>query len=217
MLQPISYAPPQLWIPMVAATLPTFEPFWKTVSQQIHENAPLAPAEVNLVNSHRSGILVLLNDQRSNSVQQIRIPAGQSSTVRLDRDASSTIVETYEIRSPGGVWDSQQLVTAVPPRPYYDLSIYEDFLQSIAIDRTGKSPNPIEDINVVPKSVGWIIIPPGAQLPQTSNIDVFPQAQAANNPGAVRRLDPRQFDKQPTTNPLESILDEVKNIPRRGF
>jgi hypothetical protein len=216
-LQPISYAPTQAWLPLSAVSPPTFEPFWRNGDQQVQANSPLPPAQVTLLNSHRNNIMVLVNDQRNNSVQQIRIPAGQSATVMLDRDPGATIVESYEIRSITGLWESQQFVTTVPPRVFYDLSVYEDFLQSIAIDRTGKSPNPIEDINVVPKSVGWIIVPPGAQLPQNSSIDVFPQAQAANNAGAVRRLDPRQFDRNPANNPLEAILNEVQGLPRRGF
>lgn len=217
LLQPISYAPTQWWVPMSAPTMPNYEPFWRTVSQEVHANSPLAPAQLGLVNSNRNALMVLLADQRqAGKVQQIRIEPGQSATVTLDRDPGATIVETYEIRSPGGVWDRQQFTTAIPPRVFYDLSVYEEFLQSIAIDRTGKSPNPIEDVNYQPKSVGWLQIPPGAALPQNSNMDVMSQARAANNPGAVRRMDPKQFEFKPAS-PTESILNEFQSVPRKKF
>ncbi len=217
LLQPISYSPTQWWVPMSAPTLPNYEPFWRTVSQEVHANSALAPAQLGLVNSHRTAIMVLLADQRqAGKVQQIRIEPGQAANVTLDRDPGATIVETYEIRSPGGVWDRQQYTTAIPPRVFYDLSVYEEFLQSIAIDRTGKSPNPIEDVNYQPKSVGWLQIPPGAALPQNSNMDVMSQARAANNPGAVRRMDPKQREFKPVS-PTEAILNEFQSVPRKKF
>ncbi|MDX1930015.1 MAG: hypothetical protein SFV81_26040 [Pirellulaceae bacterium] len=217
LLQPISYAPTQWWVPMSAPTLPNYEPFWRTVSQEVHANTALAPAQLGLINSNRTALVVLLADQRqAGKVQQIRIEPGQNATVTLDRDPGATIVETYEIRSPSGVWDRQQFTTAVPPRVFYDLSVYEEFLQSIAIDRTGKSPNPIEDVNYQPKSVGWLQIPPGAALPQNSNMDVLAQARSANNPGAVRRMDPKQFEFKPTS-PTEAILNEFQSTPRKKF
>ncbi len=216
-LQPINYAPTQWWVPMPAPTLPNYEPFWRTVSQEVHPNSPLPSAQLNLVNSHRTALIVLLADQRqAGKAQQIRVEPGQAATVTLDRDAGATIVETYEIRSPAGVWDRQQFTTAIPPRVYYDLSVYEEFLQSIAIDRTGKSPNPIEDVNYMPKSVGWLQVPPGAALPQTSSMDVMVQARSANNPGAVRRMDPKQFEFKPSS-PTEAILDEFQSAPRKKF
>ena len=114
---------------MSAPTLPNYEPFWRTVSQEVHQNSPLAPAQLGLANSHRTALVVLLADQRqAGKVQQIRIEPGQTATVTLDRDPGATIVETYEIRSPSGVWDRQQFTTAVPPRVFYDLSVYEEFL-----------------------------------------------------------------------------------------
>jgi hypothetical protein len=106
LLQPINYAPSQWWVPMSAPTLPNYEPFWRTVSQEVHANSPLTPAQLGLVNSHRTALVVLLADQRqAGNVQQIRIEPGQSANVTLDRDPGATIVESYEIRLPSGVWD----------------------------------------------------------------------------------------------------------------
>lgn len=217
-LQSINFGAPQLWVPITAPVLPNFDPFWRSVSREVHANPGLPPAQIELVNSHRNALLVLLGDTRQgNAFETIRIEPNSSTTVSLDRDAGATLVETVEIRSTLGVWDRQQLVTAVPAGAYYDISVYEEHLQSIAIDRTGKSPNPIEDINYVPKSVGWFPLPGGAELPSRGTIDVYQRGKSANNPGAVRRLDPKQFDDPPAERPLESILREFQSAPRRSF
>ncbi len=214
-LQPIHFGPNQLWIPVTAPLAPNYEPFWRTVQQEIIANPPLPPAQLTLTHSHRHAVFVLLADQRQpGKVQQIRIEPNQTATLTLDRDAGARLVESYEVRSASGLWDRQQITTAIPPQALYDISVYEEFLQSIAIDRTGKSPNVIEDVNYMPKSVGWFAIPPGAQLPQASTMDVLAQAKSANNPGAVRPMDKSQFEK-PKADPLEKILEDVKVPTRR--
>ncbi len=214
-LQPIHFGPGQLWIPVTAPLAPNYEPFWRTVQQEIIANPPLPPAQLTLTHSHRHAVFVLLADQRQpGKVQQIRIEPNQTATVTLERDAGATLVESYEVRSASGLWDRQQITTTIPPQALYDISVYEEFLQSIAIDRTGKSPNMIEDVNYMPKSVGWFAVPAGAQLPQASTMDVLAQAKSANNPGAVRPMDKSQFEK-PKADPLEKILDDVKVPTRR--
>ncbi|MEM8735540.1 MAG: hypothetical protein AAGG44_15000 [Planctomycetota bacterium] len=216
LLQPVSFAPNQLWMPY--ATPAASEPFWRTVNTEVVANAPLPPAKIELKNSHRYALVIALGDARKGKeFEQLRIEPKQSIEIELERDSGATIVETVEIRSPSGVWDRQQFTTTIPPRAFYDLSVYEEHLQSIAIDATGTSPNPIEDVNYVPKSVGWIPLPSGNQLPDRASIDLYPRALEARNPGAVRRLDPKQFDKPAPRNQLESILDRVKSTPRRKF
>lgn len=218
-VQPINFAPTQLWVPIVPPPVPNFQPFYRTVNQEVHANPQLPPAQVELVNSHRNALLLLMGDIRQgNAVQQIRIEANSSQVVALDRDSGSTIIETVETLSPLGGWERQQFVTTIPPSAFYDFSVYEEHLQSIAIDRTGKSPNPIEDVNYVPKSIGWFPIPAGTALAASSRMDVYRQAISANNPGAVRRLDPKQFDETPPTDRLEKILQEFQPAaPRRKF
>ena len=214
-VQPINFLPTQLWVPLIPPPAPSFQPFYRTASQEVHANPQLPPAQLELFNSHRYALTLLLGDKRASAaVQMIRIPPGSSQIVSLDRDAGSTVIETVELLNSLGVWERQQFVTAIPPSAFYDLSVYEEHLQSIAIDRTGKSPNQIEDMNFVPKSVGWIPLPAGAGLPADSRLDVYPRAQASNNPGAVRRLDPRQFDDPPRANPLESILQELNTTAK---
>jgi len=223
-VQPIQFVPTQLWVPLIAPVTPSFQPFYRTVTRDVQVNPPLPPAQVELVNSHRNALLVLLADTRQseaglgdgglgNTVQQIRIAPRTSLTVTLERDAGATIIETVETLDRWGSWERQQFTTSIPPVAYYDLSVYEEHLQSIAIDRTGKSPNPIEDVNYVPKSVGWIPVPTGMALPDNSRLDVYQLAAAARNPGAVRRLDPKQFDDPPVPDRLESLLQEFQPAP----
>ncbi len=218
-IQPINFAPAQLWVPLVPPPVANFQPFYRTISQEVHANPQLPPAQLELANTHRNALLLLLGDTRQgNAVQQIRIEPNSTQVVSLDRDSGSTIIETVETLSPLGGWERQQFVTTIPPSAFYDVSVYEEHLQSIAIDRTGKSPNPIEDVNYVPKSIGWFPIPAGVGLPATSRLDVHPQAVSANNPGAVRRLDPKQFNKTPPADRLERILQEFQPAPpRRKF
>jgi hypothetical protein len=217
-LQPMGFAQTQLWIPYIAPTVIPVQPFWRSVSREVQANPPLPPAELELRNTHRYALVVLLGDARQGQqFETIRIEPNSSATVSLERDAGATIQETLEIRSPAGVWDRQQLVTEIPPTAIYDLSVYEEHLQSIAIDRTGKSPNPIEDVNYVPKSVGWLALPAGAELPAHGQLDVYPLARDAKNPGAVRRMDPKQFDDPPEARPLESILKGIQSTPRKSF
>jgi hypothetical protein len=157
-------------------------------------------------------VWVLLADHRAGgAVTTYRIPAGSSETVKLDRDAGAVVEETYEILLNTGEWNRQVFRTPIPPAVLYDVSIYEEFLQSIAIDRTGKSPNTIEDINYQPKSIGWYLIPPGDAIPEQYTMDVFDLAKTAGNPGAVRRIDPKQLDKPvKAEDPLKAILREIQ-------
>ena len=217
-MQPMTFAANQVWLPYVAPPLPTVQPMWRSVRSEIVPNAQLPPAQIDLVNSHRYALVLALADSRkAGGFQQLRVEPGQSLTVELERDTGATLIEVVEIRSATGVWDRQEFRTEIPPGAFYDLSVYEEHLQSIAIDATGKSPNPIEDVNYVPKSVGWFALPAGRDLPDRGSIDVYPRAMDAMNPGAVRRLDPKQFDKPAARDQLEKILDKIDSVPRRKF
>ncbi len=207
-LLPVNGSFGQVWLPQPVVIAPGVEPLWKSVSHEVRPNPALPPAQIELINSHSSALRILVGDQRGGQAREIRIEPQSRVLVPFDRDPGATVVETYELRGPSGVWDRQQFVTQIPPTPIYDLSVYEEFLQSIAIDRTGTSPNTIEDINYQPKSVGWLPLPPGQGLPSRGQIDAYEDAKAANNPGAVRRFDPRALEKPSTQpDPLQDILD----------
>lgn len=218
-LQPMMGLPNQMWsiLSPPANQIALLQPLWRSVSREIRPNPPLAPSEVELFNSHSSAVMVLLGDQRqSQALQPIRIEAGSAVNVTVERDPGATLVEVVEVLSPLGDWSREELVTPIPSSSLMDLSVYEEFLQSIAIDRTGKSPNRIEDMNYAPRSVGLFFLPAGAELPDQARIDVYAQAKSADNPGAVRRLPPELLEKErkdPIQTILERELDREDNQP----
>ncbi len=211
MLAPIAYSPMQQWWP-TQPVMPSIQPLYRSVQQQTIPNPPLGPASVQFANSHSETLIVLLHDLRPGGVaRKLRVPAHGQELVQLDRDSGATLIETFDVRSQYGNWDRREFRTPIPPASLYDVSVYEEFLQSIAIDRTGSSPNPIEDINYQPRSVGLFVVPPGSSLPQQATLDVHGLATAARNSGAVRRLSPKDYDHKATpSDPLREILREFQ-------
>ena len=212
-LQPITYDPWQIWWPQTPSfALP--QPQFRTVQHQVIPNTPLSPASARVINTHSDTLLVLVADRRhAQQLQKLRIPAGGSERIQLDRDAGATIIETVEMLDSFGTWQQQQFNTPIPPSVLYDMSVYEEFLQSIAIDRTGTSPNPIEDINYQPRGIGMFLIPPGDDLPAIADIDAYRIAADAQNPGAVRRLSLRELERNnsaPAADPLKDLLKKFQ-------
>ncbi len=212
-LQNMNYDPWQVWWPQVPSfALPA--PQFRTVQQQIIPNPPLRPVSARILNTHSDTLLVLVADRRQpQSLQKLRIPSRGSELVHLERDPGGTIVETVETMDSFGNWNQQQFRTPIPPTVLYDISVYEEFLQSIAIDRTGKSPNVIEDINYQPRSIGFFLVPPGDELPEVAELDAFRIAEDAQNPGGVRKLSPRDLQKtdaSSTSDPLKDLLKQFQ-------
>jgi hypothetical protein len=217
-LQPILYSPWQIWWPQQ----PTFalpQPGYRVVSEQVIPNASLPPVSLRIANTHSDALMVLLADRRNPAAaKKLRIPQGGSETVELQRDSGSTILQTVEWLDGFGNWDRREIQIPVPPVVLYDVSVYEEFIQSIAIDATGKSPNVIEDINYQPRSVGFLLLPPGDQLQDNSVIDVYRAAADSQNPGAVRRLAPSDYNRSSSQaapkDPLKDLLEQIQS--KRG-
>ena len=218
-LQPIVYSPWQIWW----AQQPTFafqQPQYRIANEQIVANPPLPPINLRISNTHADTLIVLLADRRNPAApRKLRIPTGGSEVVTLERDRGATIQQTTEFLDCFGNWNRQNYQIPVPPAVLYDISVYEEFLQSIAIDRTGKSPNAIEDVNYQPRSVGFLLLPPGDQLQDNSVLDVYRAAADSRNPGAVRRLAPSDYQNsssQPNVqrDPLKDILQQLQG--KRG-
>jgi len=212
-LQIINYDPWQVWWPQKPIfVLP--QPQFRTVQHQIVPNPPLRPVYAKITNSHSETLLVLVADRRhTQTMQKLRIPSRGSERIQLDRDPGGTIVATVETMDAFGNWNQREFNTPIPPTVLYDMSVYEEFLQSIAIDRTGTSPNPIEDINYQPRSLGFFLVTPGAELPDGAEIDAYRVADDSQNPGVVRRLSPRDFQKTnaaPETDPLKDLLNKIQ-------
>jgi len=222
-LQPLVYSPWQIWW----AQQPSFTvsmPQYRIANEQIVPNPPLGPISLRVANTHSEAIVVLLADRRNpNAPRKLRIPAGGSEVLVLERDSGATINQTTEFVDGFGNWDRREYQIPVPPVVLYDVSVYEEFLQSIAIDRTGKSPNVIEDINYQPRSVGFLLLPPGDQLQDNSVLDVYRAAADSKNPGAVRKLSPSDYNNSssskpssavPSSDPLNDLLKQLQG--KRG-
>lgn len=218
-LQPIVYSPWQIWW----AQQPSFtfqQPQYRIANEQIVANPPLPPIKLRITNTHSDTLIILLADRRNPAApRKLRIPAGGSEVVMLERDSGATIQQTTEALDGFGNWNRQNYQIPVPPAVLYDVSVYEEFLQSIAIDRTGKSPNAIEDVNYQPRSVGFLLLPPGDQLQDNSVLDVYRAAADSRNPGSVRRLAPSDYQNSSSqTNlprdPLKDILQQLQG--KRG-
>ena len=222
-LQPLVYSPWQIWW----AQQPSFNvsmPQYRIANEQIVPNPPLGPISLRVANTHSEAIVVLLADRRNpNAPRKLRIPAGGSEVLVLERDSGATINQTTEFVDGFGNWDRREYQIPVPPLVLYDVSVYEEFLQSIAIDRTGKSPNVIEDINYQPRSVGFLLLPPGDQLQDNSVLDVYRAAADSKNPGAVRKLSPSDYNNSssskpsstvPSSDPLNDLLKQLQG--KRG-
>jgi hypothetical protein len=217
-LQPLVQTPYQVWWPQ-HPSFPLPVPQYRNVSEQVVPNPPLPPAKLRVNNTHAETLFILLSDRRMpNQLTKLRIPARGSETVTLERDAGGTVVQTVEVADALGNWDRFEYRIPVPANILYDMSVYEEFLQSIAIDRTGKSPNVIEDVNYQPRSVGFFLLPAGDALPESGSIDAYGAAVGANNPGAVRRIPskdlPNSSSQQPPPDPLKDMLDKLQS--KRG-
>lgn len=217
-LQAMTNTPYQVWWSQQPAfALPI--PQYRNVAEQYVANTPLPPAELRVNNTHTETLFILLADRRApDQPTKLRIPAGGTQTVTLERDSGGTIMQTIEVADAFGNWERYEYQIPVPPSVLYDMSVYEEFLQSIAIDRTGKSPNAIEDVNYQPRSVGFFLLPAGEGIPDSGSIDPYGAAVQYNNPGAVRRISPRDLpnssSQRPPSDPLKDLLNQIQS--KRG-
>lgn len=188
------------------------------IESDVRARAVLPPARVRLINTARRELQVAVIDLRDgNPTRAVRLPPGGTQSLTLERDAGAervALVQTYD--EFGFPW-VQEVVSEIAPAARYELVVHEWAVQSVAIDRTGKSPNVIEDIRHQGRGIGRFPLPPGDQL-QDGPIDVYRMALAANNPGAVGPLVPDD-DSFPADNAsrLErAILEAQREAQRRG-
>ncbi|MGI9470308.1 MAG: hypothetical protein ACR2NZ_02170, partial [Rubripirellula sp.] len=73
----------------------------------------------------------------------------------------------------------------------YEIVVHEWAMQSVAIDRTGKSPNVIEDINFQGRGIGRFLLPAGPAL-QSGVIGVYSAAASQGNAGTVQPIVPTE-------------------------
>jgi len=179
------------------------------IQSEVVAAPPLPPA--NLLLSHRRNETLRVEIYDSKKRQTIfrgDIPTGQSVQVTLPRDAGGYVNETYQSVGPYGDVVQRNVTRVLPVTVRYEVTVHQWQVQSIAIDRTGKSPSPIEDIQYQGKGLGRFALPAGKLLTD-GQIDVYRAASAARNQGAVAPLQPPTENDGPTSDPLLQAIQEL--------
>lgn len=155
------------------------------------QNPPLPPVTVEFTNRHSEEVICQLIDRRNpNAPVKFVIQPGESVKKRIQRDAGQT--RQVVAIDPGGSLLGIVSEAPVPPQGLYDLTVYENRVQSTYIDRTGKDSLVPQAFlppqqSRSPRSIGVFALPPGEALKQGSRVDVFASAKRAGNPGGLSR------------------------------
>lgn len=205
-------APPPGYVVPVPVPVPVPSPLPRSVriASEVIPDPPLAPAHVELVNSTRDPLRVEIIDlRRGELISRHDIDPASSLAVTLPRHSGGQAIETYRTYGPSGDVTDSQVTRRIPPKVRYEVAVHRWQMQSIAIDRTGKSPSPIEDIQFAGQGVGRFRLPQGEQLVD-GRIDVYLAATAAANPDSVAPIFPSDVPLQ-RHDPLHEAL---QSIPR---
>ncbi len=180
------------------------------INSQVVAAPPLPPARIVLSHRRKETLRVEVYDRKQRrNVYSGNIPSGQSIELTLARDAGGTVNETYQSVGPYGEIVQRNVSRTLPISGRYDVIVHQWQIQSIAIDRTGKSPSPIEDINYQGKGIGRFVLPSGPQLVD-GQIDVYRNAVTAGNQGLVAPLQPPTDNDGPASDPIRSLLEEFR-------
>jgi len=147
--------------------------------------------------------------KKRQAVFQGDIPVGQSIEVTLPRDAGGIVNETYQSIGPYDDVVQRSVTRNLPIDVRYEVVVHQWQMQSIAIDRTGKSPSPIEDVQYQGKGVGRFTLPAGPQLTE-GQIDVYRNASSAGNQGWVAPIQPSTQDDGPSSDSLRRAIEELQ-------
>lgn len=188
------------------------------IESDVRPRAALPPAQIRLINTARRELQVAVVDLRDGQqTRALRLPPGGTQTLTLERDAGAERVSLVQTYDAFGFPRVREVVSEIAPATRYEMVVHEWAVQSVAIDRTGKSPNVIEDIRHQGRGIGRFPLPPGEQL-RDGPLDVYRMALAANNPGAVGPLVPDD-ESIPTDNASKlerAILEAQREAQRRG-
>ncbi len=180
------------------------------IESQAIPNPPLPPAQVVFHNDGPRELQVGVVDlQNPSGTRSTRILPGAAVEFTLDRDAGSKRVAHYRVITPTGRSFTKEVVTEIPPADRYEVVVHEWAVQSVAIDRTGKSPNQIEDINFQGRGVGRFRLPPGPEL-QSGSIDLYAAAKSQGNQGSVAPIVPTNEREGDNPSPLERAILEAQ-------
>ncbi|EMI19855.1 signal peptide protein [Rhodopirellula maiorica SM1] len=161
------------------------------IDSQIVAGPPLPPVTVGLRNGSPSDLVVtIVNLKDDSKTEQIKIKPGDVVNRRFSRDSAAEQIETYRVINEFGDVVTRQNSLPLAPEVLYEIVVHQWQVQSIAIDRTGKSPNVIEDIHYQGKGLGRFPLPAGADL-QSGVIDVYRAAINQGNPATVAPITTR--------------------------
>ena len=170
--------------------LPRRRPQSMLLDSQTVPNEPLPPATLQLTNGGPREVQVAVVDlENPQGTRQLRIASRQAKEIKVRRDPGSSLVQNYRTYTPYGEPITREIVTPIPPRVLYEIVVHEWAMQSIAIDRTGKSPSMIEDVNFQGRGLGRFPLPAGQQL-TSGRIDVYAAAKGSGNAGTVSPIVP---------------------------
>ncbi|MCM2373187.1 hypothetical protein [Aporhodopirellula aestuarii] len=174
----------------IVSRYPSTLPQSVVIESRIVDVGNLPPVEIEFRNTQNETLIVTLTDTRHPGREpQYQIEPGGSQRVKLPRDAGQVRVDLYQTIDTFGNPVQQERRVAINPQVRYEVVVHRLRIQSIAIDRTGTSPNEIEDVNFQGVGVGRFVLPPGEQL-VSGTIDVFAAAAGAANPGSVAPILP---------------------------
>ncbi len=180
------------------------------VGSQTVPDPPLPAVDVQLFNDGPRDVQVQVNDLiEPGNRRTMRIPPRTATTVTLQRDAGGQQINRYHVYAGYGEWITRESAVSIPAPIRYEIVVHEWAMQSIAIDRTGKSPNPIEDIQYQGRGLGRFLLPPGDQL-RAGTIPVCETAKRQGNQGTVSPILPSENPGSEQLSPLERALQEVQ-------
>ncbi|WP_372898683.1 hypothetical protein [Stieleria sp.] len=182
------------------------------IESNVVPRQPLPPVTAKLLNTAQREVRVTVTDRVApDQSKQIPIAPGTSQPVVIQRDAGADLVRHVLTYAPDGSQITREVSTPIAPVPRYEMTVHEWRLQSVAIDRTGKSPNVIEDSNFQGRGLGRFEIPPGDQF-TGGTLDVVRIALSAGNQGTVAPLLDDQDDAplRPVSSLEQMLLEQRK-------
>ena len=209
---PMPYSPDPLLLPY------RLRPQSVLLESKVVANPPLPPARLRLLNPTKRTLQVAVVDLGSTGgSRSLKLAAGQSADIEVARDNGAKRISRYQTFDARGYPIEKEVVNEIPPALRYEIVVHEWAMQSVAIDRTGKSPNVIEDINMQGRGLGRFPLPPGDAL-HSGTIDVYRAAVGAGNPGGIAPIVPadRGAPGRPTDN-ASALEDAVLEAQRRAM
>lgn len=178
------------------------------LDSKIIPDRPLPASSVELFNSSRREVQVGIIDLKSGGNSSFRLQPGASKVMEFRRDVGGTRVDQYQTFNAFGESVTREVTRRIRPTVRYEIVVHEWQMQSIAIDRTGKSPNAIEDVKFQGKGMGRFRLPAGNAL-RDGRIDVVRAALSGRNAGTVTPILARE-DPATDVSPLERAVLELQ-------